>query len=189
MLHYSRAISTDHTTEQLVWSVAPNKVIDCVFSSVIVSAVKRYFFYSNVVIWLQWEQIWKAGVRHPLYLERATFPHYGRFVHNTNLWIVIPLFQLPSRLVMSALFKICVAAILGSIVLGGKLFTYDCLCECSWHKSMNVREEDGRRERTRKSNDSWHVEHPSSVGKEAFFSSCCVCVFLTVWNAINLWAL
>lgn len=42
--HFVVLHSTDHTAEQVVWSVAPNKLIDCVFSSVMVSIVKRHFF-------------------------------------------------------------------------------------------------------------------------------------------------
>lgn len=111
----------------------------------------------------------------PIICDRATFLHLR---HLTSTFSVISLFQLPCRAAVPVPTKCWFSAGLGSVVSQRSLFSYVQMLSSQKSKCQTR----GGGKKTRKSDDSWHVEHPSSAGKDVwgfFFFPHCVyaCVF------------
>lgn len=88
---------------------------------------------------------------------------------------------------MSLLTIFVFSALLGSIVLQGKLFTYDCLLKMFLTRKYDCQTEGGGRELINQMiHGDWNIRHHPQEEDFFFFFVLCVCVFLTVQNAINL---
>lgn len=140
---------------------ALNKLLCRVLSSVNLCSVKKNnTFYSNVVIWPQWEQILKAGVRHPLYLK-------GLLFHTTAVLSITPTCGLlshfsncPLGLRCQFLQNLFLALCLAALYYKGSCLPMTCLLKCSWHESMTVRQRGGRRELINQMiHGMWNIRH------------------------------
>ena len=139
-------------------------------------------FKSNVVIWPQWAMIWKAGVRRPLHLKGLLFHTTADLSITPTCGLLSHFSNCPLGLWCQFFQNLFLVVYLAALYYKEELFTYLRLFVQMFLTPEYDCQTEGRRERSRKSNDSWYVEHPSSVGREVFFfyfssPSVCVCDF------------